>query len=304
MANILSGELVSCDARQVYAGLDIGTGKLPTDLRFNSYDLRIKKGKGWWEINGVKIWMYDVISFKKQYTVADYIKDARSIIEDIQRRKKIPIIVGGTGLYLKALLFGLPNLSIPDDQELRKELERLTVGQLQDRLKKISINRWGRMNYSDQQNPRRLVRAIEIVTLKARKITHFTHSQGKLPRKDILKIGLFAPRQVLYQRSDKRVVSRMKQGMINEVRYLRDQGLSLTRMKQLGLEYGILADFLEGKIKQEDELIKVLQGKIHGFIRRQLTWFKKEEKVRWFDVSKKDYQEQVENSVVGWYDSV
>ncbi len=302
LAKKFNGELISCDSRQVYIGLDIGTGKLPSG-RWKIEDGRCKKGKGWWEINKVKIWMYDVISFKKQYTVADYVKDARVVIEDIQARLKVPIIVGGSGLYLRVLLSGLASLSIPYDEKLRKELERLTVDELQNRLKKVSMNRWRIMNNSDQQNPRRLIRAIEIKILKARKIINLRQIQGKLPRSDILKIGLTAPRQLLYQKSDERVISRMKQGMVNETRFLRNKGLSLKRMKQLGLEYGILADFLEGKIKQEEELIHVLQSKIHGFIRRQLTWFKKEEEVRWFDVSKKDYQEQVENLVVGWYDS-
>ena len=300
LAKIFNGELISCDSRQVYIGLDIGTGKLPTDLKFKN-DLRIKKSNCYWEMNEIKIWMYDVISAKKQYTVADYVKDAGEKIKDIQNRKKLPIIVGGTGLYLKALLYGLSNLSIPTDEKLRKELEELNVKRLQDRLKKISIKRWKKMNYSDQQNPRRLIRAIELEV--SSKDNTGQRAKGLLERCNVIKIGLSATKAVLYQRSDQRVVKRINQGMIEEAQDLNRVRLSLKRMKQLGLEYGVLADYLEGKIVSKEELIKILQNKIHSYIRRQITWFKKEKNVIWFDITSKNYLSKIEKLVGTWYDS-
>ena len=149
LANKFNGELVSCDSRQIYRGLDIGTGKYPNSK------LQITKSKGFWEIEGIRVWMYDVISPKKQYTVADYVKNADRVIRDIGKRGKLPIVVGGSGLYLKALLEGLPNLAIPIDRNLRKELEILTLEQLQMRLKKLSPERWNLLNDSDRQNKRR-----------------------------------------------------------------------------------------------------------------------------------------------------
>ncbi|MDD5415605.1 MAG: tRNA (adenosine(37)-N6)-dimethylallyltransferase MiaA [Candidatus Daviesbacteria bacterium] len=298
LAKKFNGEVIACDSRQVYVGLDIGTGKLPGG-KWKMENGKWKKGKGFWEINGIKIWMYDVIDPKRQYTVYDFVKDANQVIDGIIARGKLPIIVGGTGLYLKAVLSGLPNLAIPVNRKLRKELEKLSLKKLQEKLQKISPKKWGRMNNSDRQNPRRLIRAVEIAS------TDFTSEESLRAtiRGDFntLKIGLTAPRQVLYQRIDERVVSRIYQGMIEEVKQLYESGLSFKRMRQLGLEYGILANYLEGKITNEEELVKILQGEIHGFARRQITWFKKEKNVLWFDIMDQNFPGEVEKIVNRWY---
>lgn len=292
LAKKFNGELISCDSRQVYVGLDIGTGKLP-DGRWKIEDGRWKKGKGFWEIDEVKVWMYDVIDPKKQYTVADYAEDATGTVEDIITRKKLPIMVGGTGLYLKALIEGLPSLAIPVDKKLRKELEYLSTADLQKRLQQNQPERWEKMNNSDRQNSRRLIRAIELRGVKL--------SFDKEQKFDELKIGLIAPRDVLYKRADELVRMRIKQGMVGEAEKLYEKGLSLKRIRQLGLEYGVLADYMDGKIKNIDELIKIMQGKIHGYIRRQLTWFAKEKEVHWFDITTKEFPDNVEKLVNAWY---
>lgn len=270
LAKKFNGELVSCDSRQVYKGLDIGTGKYP------SKKSKIKRQKNCWEIDGVNIWMYDVADPRKQYTVFNYVQDANKVIDEIQKRKKLPIIVGGSGLYLKAILEGLTNLSIPVNKRLRNSLSKLSLKQLQNKLQKILPKKWQDLNQSDRQNPRRLIRAIELVGLKP--------NFAKALSFDALKIGLTAPRDVLYKRADERVLARIKQGMIEETIKLHKKGLSFRRMRQLGLEYGVLADYLDGKIKDTNELIKIMQGKIHGYIRRQLTWFAKEKDVHWFNI--------------------
>ncbi len=306
LAKKFNGELVSCDSRQVYVGLDIGTGKMPgVDLRFKNKDLRIKKGNNWWEIGGIKIWMYDVISPKRQYTVFDYVKDANKAIDKIIKKGKQPIIVGGTGLYLKGLLYGFPNLGIPVDKKLRNNLEELTLEELQKNLQGFSIQRWEKMNSSDRQNPRRLVRAIELTISSLRGARRRSNPLNILPRpfgprNDILKIGLTTSREILYKRIDERVVSRINEGMIDEAIRLYKDGLSLKRMRQLGLEYGVMADFLEIKISR-DQLIETLKVKIHHFAKRQETWFKKEKDINWFDIAKKNYINKVENLVAKWY---
>lgn len=291
LAKKFNGELVACDSRQVYKGLNIGTGKLPGE------DVNIKKGKGFWEMDGVTVWMYDEVDFKNQYTVYDYVKDADKIINQILKRGKLPIVVGGTGLYLKALLGGLPNLAIPLDKNLRRELSNLTIKQLQQRLRKQDKSKWKGLNESDRQNPRRLTRAIEITLGKPQRRGL---SKNLLKNFNILKIGLTAPREILYKRIDERVINRLDQGMIEESEKLHKRGLSFERMKQLGLEYGILADYLQGKISKI-ELVKVLQGKIHGYARRQITWFRREKNVLWFDRTQSYWREQVENKVSSWY---
>lgn len=282
LAKKFNGEIISADSRQVYKGLDIGTGKIPSGKK-------IKKGNGFWEVDDVKIWLYDVANPKRQYTVARYAKNADKVIGEILQKGKLPILVGGSGLYIQAITNGLSNLDIPVDKQLRKDLEKLNVFQLQQKLQTISIKKWQSLNESDRQNSRRLIRAIEFAPFK---------NISKITQKyNLLKIGLTAPRKILYQRADKRVISRLDQGMINETE---KAGLSLKRMKQLGLEYGVLADFLKSEMTKE-QLIQTLQGKIHGFIRKQITWFKKEKNINWFDIRKKDYYTEVEKLVSEWY---
>ncbi|MDD5147002.1 MAG: tRNA (adenosine(37)-N6)-dimethylallyltransferase MiaA [Candidatus Daviesbacteria bacterium] len=300
LANKFNGEVIACDSRQVYVGLDIGTGKLPGG-KWKMENGKWKKGKGFWEMDGVKVWMYDVVDPKKQYSVYDYVKDAGKVVREIRKRGKLPIIAGGTGLYLKALLEGLPNLAIPVNRKLRRELEKLSLKRLQEKLQKISPKKWEKMNNYDRQNPRRLIRAVEIASVCMDDINTTTVGLMSTRGFDILKIGLSAPRQVLYQRIDERVVSRIYQGMIEEVKQLYELGLSFKRMRQLGLEYGILANYLEGKITNEEELVKILQGEIHGFARRQITWFKKEKNVLWFDIMDQNFPGEVEKIVNRWY---
>ncbi len=319
-AKKFNGELIACDSRQVYKKLDIGTGKLPSNFlpfagaklkgldigigKLPGHKVRVEKGKGFWEMDGVKIWMYDVADTKNQYTVFDYVRDANRAIDEILKKGKLPIIVGGTGLYLKALLEGLPNLDIPINRSLRRRLEKLSKEELQKELQQISSDKWESLNGSDRQNPRRLIRAIELVSINDINTTAvglMSTVGGKKLQTDMLKIGLTAPRKVLYQRIDKRVISRIDQGMIDEAKRLHKEGLSFERMRQLGLEYGVLADYLEGKITSIEELIKIMQGKIHGYARRQLTWFKKEEKVFWFDITEDGWQGRVESRVRSWY---
>lgn len=293
-AKKFNGELVSCDSRQVFKKLDIGTGKLP------GKKVVVEKGKGFWELDGIKAWMYDVVDFKHQYTVYNYVKDASKVVDEILSREKLPIIVGGTGLYLKALLGGLPNLNIPINQSLRKQLNNLTKEQLQHKLQQIAPKRWKNLNESDRQNPRRLIRAIEMIIVRPKK-SRFKIYDLRLKNADLLKIGLNAPRDILYKRIDERVVSRISQGMIHEAESLHKSGLSFMRMRQLGLEYGILADFLEGKIISKEELVKIMQGKIHAYARRQQTWFKKEKDTVWFDITNKHISENMEKMIAKWY---
>ncbi len=288
LAKKFNGELISCDSRQVYKGLDLGTGKLP------GKNVKVKKREGYWILDGIKIWMYDVADPKEQYDVSKYISKASKILYKIQKQGKLPIIAGGTGLYLKGLLYGFSNLGIPMDKKLRKQLEKLSLQELQNKLQKLALDRWNLMNNSDRQNPRRLVRAIELSMNKGEGV------KDQVKNFDVLKIGLTAPRKVLYQRIDERVILRINQGMIKEAQRLYKNGLSFKRMKQLGLEYGILADYLEKKITKE-ELIKILQGKIHAYAKRQLTWFKKEPETNWFDISEKDVVSKVEKLVAKWY---
>ncbi|MDD2822777.1 MAG: tRNA (adenosine(37)-N6)-dimethylallyltransferase MiaA [Candidatus Daviesbacteria bacterium] len=293
LAKKYNGELVACDSRQVYKGLDIGTGKMPgKDLRFKKYDLR-------WEIDGINIWMYDVADPKQQYTVKDYVTQAEKIIEDIISRKKLPIIVGGTGLYLKALLEGLPNLVIQIDEKLRGDLEKLSKEKLQEKLQSLSPISWENLNESDRQNPRRLLRSIELITMNPY-IKTTQNLVNKNEKYDTLKIGLTAPREVLQKRIFDRLLSRFNSGLVEEVTTLHNNGLNFERMKQLGLEYGAMVDFLQGNVSKEEIIIK-LTNVNYQYAKRQMTWFKKQKDILWVNIDEPTCLQQVESQVQKWY---
>lgn len=293
LAKELNGELIACDSRQIYKGLDIGTGKLP------GKEVPILKGKGFWEMNGIKVWMYDVIDPATQYTVKDYVEQTEKILEDILKSGKLPIIVGGTGLYLKALLEGLPNLIIPVDLILRRELDKLSLEELQKKLQALSFAKWESLNESDRKNPRRLLRSIELILMNPyikTDVKRKTISENY----NILKLGLTAPRETLKKRIFNRLLSRLNGGLIKEAVNLHQKGITFQRMKQLGLEYGVLADLLEKKIDKK-QFIQILSTKICQYSKRQMTWFKKEKNILWFDITEKNWKQKLENQVQKWY---
>lgn len=285
LARKFNGELISADSRQVYKGLDIGAGKYPGNFK------NIEKRIGCWIVDGTPIYLYDQVDLNQVFSAADFVQLATQAIADIHRKSKLPIIVGGTNFYIKALLTPIPSLNLPIDEDLREKLSKYSLIKLQQRLQKLNIHKWETMNHSDSKNPRRLVRAIEVsLAMPAQNKT--------FPKYNVLKIGLMAKREILYERVNQRVISRINQGMVEEAKNLINSGVSLIRLKQLGLEYGVLADYLSGKITN---LEKVMQGKIHEYIRKQLTWLKKEKDIHWFDITQPDYAQEVEKVVAQWY---
>jgi len=172
LAKELNGEIISADSRQVYKGMDIGTGKdLPVNPKFeilnpkqilNSKFQILNYQIGYYEIDGVKVWLLDIVEPDCQFSVADYVRCANSVIEDIWRRGKLPILVGGTGFYIKAIVDGIETIGVGPDWSLRRKLSNYQIIKLSNLLKKIDLEKWKRMNESDQKNPRRLVRAIEV----------------------------------------------------------------------------------------------------------------------------------------------
>lgn len=292
LAALWQSELVSCDSRQVYKGLDLGTGKEPGQKQSFS------KHEKYWIINGIKIWMYDVVTPKQQYSVSDYIADAKDIVTNLWSKNKLPIIVGGTGYYLQGLLEGNETAAFPSDQQLREELERMDLSLLQEKFKNLSPDIYEHLNNSEKNNGRRLIRKIEIaLSSEGEKV------EGLKKQCQVLIIGLTAPKGVLDDRIEKRVIKRVKEGMIQEAVDLHAKGLSFDRMRQFGLEYGVMADFLEGHIKNENEFVLVLQQKIKQYAKRQMTWFKRDKEIVWFDITETDYQAKVEKLVQDWYNA-
>jgi tRNA dimethylallyltransferase len=255
LAKKVGGEIISADSRQVYKGLDLGTGKVT------------KK-----EMAGIKHYLLDVADPRWKFTVHDYVKLAEKAIEEIDSRGKVPIICGGTGFYIQALVDGLIIPEVPPNTLLRRKLERMSIAKMLSILKKLDSNRYETI---DRHNPRRIIRAIEIATVL-----------GKVPElKTVTKydpefVGLALPKEILRENIHKRLLTRIKAGMINEVRKLHANGLTWKRMEELGLEYRFIARFLQNKITKE-EMVEQLEIAINQYAKRQMTWFKRDKRIAW-----------------------
>ena len=262
LAKKFNGEIISADSRQVYKGMDIITGKE--------------------EDPDIKTWLLSVVDPDEDFSVSDFYRLAWEAVNDIWKRGKLPIIVGGTGFYIKALLDGIGTMGIAPDQKLRDKLDALSVEELAKRLQKVDPKRWENMNISDRKNPRRLVRAIEV----AGKLT-VNNEQLTV---NSLWIGLTAPFPLLYERIDKRVDERIKMGGIEETKNLAKKfGWDVYSMTGQG--YRELRGFVEGKISFE-EAVKRWKFAEHKYARKQMTWFKKEKRIVWVDIGE---------VVVRWY---
>ena len=256
VAKAIRGEIISADSRQVYRGLNIGTGKATKR-----------------EMRGVRHHLIDVIEPKKVFSASDYVREGRAAISEIAARGNVPIIVGGTGFYIYALVGTMPLAEAPPNNKLRKELEKESLKWLNARLKKLDPRR---LKTIDTKNPVRLIRAIEIAT-----------ALGKVPKTapkklyDISYIGLTIPPEELKKKIYNRLFARIRQGMLGEAKRLRAKGLSWKRMEELGLEYRFMARHLQGKITKT-QFLQELEREINNYGKRQMTWFKKNKDILWF----------------------
>lgn len=259
LARRLNGEVISADSRQVYTGLDIGTGKVTTK-----------------EMAGVPHHLLDVVNPKERYSVAEFQKVGKEKMTEILLGGKLPIVCGGTGLYVDSLLTNSRFPEVPPNAKLRTRLDKKTTTELFQMLEKLDRRR---AETIDPHNPRRLIRAIEIATAlgSVPNIQHATNNR----QLSVLWIGLTLPQEELKQRIANRLETRFKAGMVAEARKLHGQGLSWKRMEELGLEYRYLARFLQSKIPME-EMKASLQSEIWHYAKRQMTWFKRNKEIAWF----------------------
>ncbi len=251
IAKKLGGEVISADSRQVYTGLDIGTGKIT------------KK-----EMKGVPHYLLDVANPKKKFTVAEFKVLAEQKIEDILARGKTPIICGGTGFYIDAITKGVIFPEVPPNTKLRKELEKKTEVELFKILKKLDPRRAKEI---DSKNKVRLVRAIEI----AKAIGKVPKVEEIKPKYQFIKIGLTLPIPLLEKKVTKRVGQMFKQGLLKEIAKLKKpvrlggMGVSDKRLQELGFEYY--------KPTPERVITETIK-----YAKRQMTWFKRDKQIKWF----------------------
>jgi tRNA dimethylallyltransferase len=258
IAKKFNGEIISADSRQVFKGMDLGSGKIT------------KK-----EMLGIPHHLLDIANPKKKFSVVEYKELAEKAIEKIISMGKTPIICGGTGFYIDSIV---KNITLPEvklNQKLRNKLEKYSAEKLFGILKKLSP---ARAKNIDRKNKVRLIRAIEIAK-----------SLGNVPeiiegpkKYDFIIIGLDAKDNVLKERIEKRLLKRIKLGMINEVSRLHKQGVSWKRLESFGLEYRQTALFLQKKITKA-EMIENLKREIWHFVKRQRTWFKRNKNIKWFE---------------------
>ncbi len=295
LAKAFNGELVSADSRQVYKGMDIATGKdLPNKVKSQKSKVKINQQSiHYYLVDSIRIWGYDLVKPSEAFSVADYIKITHQIIIDIWQRGKLPIIVGGTGLYINSLLTPPPSISIPPDKKLRQRLNKLNVLDLQQQLIKLNPHRFHQMNESDRCNPRRLIRAIEIANSK------FPQPHQIQPSSSLW-IGLTAPITAIDQRIFKRVTDRIQNGMTEEVKRLINKypDWSLPAFSATG--YRQWRNYLEGKTTKK-QAIKLWQQSEHQYARRQLTWFKTNPNINWFDITQKNFKLELVEKVKNWY---
>jgi tRNA dimethylallyltransferase len=261
LASELDGEIISADSRQVFRGMDIGSGK---DLH---------------EYGDVPYHLIDILESGAEFSVFAFLRLFRETFDEIAGRGRLPVLCGGTGLYLDAVLRGYRMLEVPEDPLLRVVLDKLDADELAAMLHEL---RPGQHNTSDLLERSRTVRAIEIARFERE------HTGQQEPAAEIrpLTIGIRRERSELRQQITERLRLRLESGMIEEVQRLHEGGVAWERLDYYGLEYRYIGAFLQGKLNRND-MFQRLNSAIHDFAKRQENWFRKMEKngvaINWVD---------------------
>ena len=254
-------EIISADSRQVYKGMDLGTGKITAR-----------------EMGGVPHYMLDIVSPRKIFTASDYQKLAGKIIKNIFDAGKTPLICGGTGFYINALIFGAVFPDVKPNYKLRRALSKKNANELFKMLLKIDMKRAGQI---DPQNPVRLIRALEI----AKSCGRVPELKRQSINADVLFLGIKTDKPQLALKIRARLKRRLRRGMIKEVKGLHGNGLSWKRMEELGLEYRLVSRYLRGIVSKK-EMEESLAKEIECYAKRQMTWFKKNKRIIWIENEK------------------
>lgn len=263
IAKKINAEIISADSMQVYRGMDIGTAKLTLEER-----------------QDIPHHLIDIRNPDEEWTVSDFVREVKKLKREIVKRGKTPIIVGGTGLYLWALLEGFSFPIAPADKEIRKRLEKQPLSTLYSRLSTLDPQAVEKIHPNDKK---RIIRALEVFELTGVPITKLHRIQKKENReeKPVL-IGLTLPRDQLYHRIEERVDKMIEKGLIEEVKGLLAKGYSKDLPSFQALGYKEVVEYLEGK-QSKEQMIAELKKRTRHFARRQMTWFKRFKNVKWFE---------------------
>ena len=262
LAQRFDGEIINADSMQIYKGMDIGTAKLSVDER-----------------QGVRHHLLDVLDVNQDSTVAWYQKKARAAIDDIESRGKRPVIVGGTGLYIKSIL---DELNFPDTdplvrQSLEIELERIGLNAMFERLEKLDP---AAAIAIDRANARRVIRALEVIEITGKPFTANLPREESTRYPDARQFGLVMDRESLDVRISARVDRMWEQGFVAEVQSLLDAGITDARTAQLALGYSQIIAFLQGRMTEEQAREDTKRA-TRQYARRQETWFSRDARITW-----------------------
>ena len=260
------GEVVSADSRQVFRGLDLGSGKITPE-----------------EMQGVRHHLIDVAEPNEFFSMHDFQRMAYKAVDDIRARGKTPFLVGGTGLYVASVTEGYVMSDTEPDLEYRAYLETMDTPKLYEMLRELRPEM-----EIDEKNRNRVMRQLEKIH------DGDDHSAPNAPRYDCLKLGVTWPRPVLRARIDERLDRRLEQGMIEEVQGLLDRGASVEFLKKLGLEYRFITQYLIGEIPDRNEMVELLRTAIKQFAKRQTTWFRRDRDIQWLDMAGDPFAEACE----------
>jgi tRNA dimethylallyltransferase len=264
LARQFNGEIVGADSMQIYRHMNIGTAK-PTAA----------------EQAEVAHHMVDIVDPHEDFDAAEYGRLAYACVTRLIERDKLPFVVGGTGLYIKALIYGLAQAVPSDDKirsQLKAELSQSSALAMHNRLAQVDPQSARRIHPNDTF---RILRALEVFQITGRPISAFHDSHGfAQTRFDALRIGLTLPRPQLYARIDQRVDAMLVQGLVDEVRVLLDKGLDCRLKSMQSLGYRHMADFLQGRLEW-DEAVRTLKRDHRRYAKRQMTWFGADDNVRW-----------------------
>ena len=268
LAKAIGGEIISADSMQVYRHMDIGSAKVTPE-----------------EMDGVPHHLIDVLEPEEEFNVVVFQKLAKEALTGIYERGHIPIIVGGTGFYIQALLYDIDFTENDGDTAIRRELEKLAqtqgAGCLHQMLQEIDPESAAAIH---QNNVKRVIRAIEFYRQTGKKISlHNEQEREKQSPYQFLYYVLDTDRKTLYERIDRRVDLMMEHGLVDEVKHLADMGCTRDMVSMQGLGYKEILDYLSGEITLE-EAVYILKRDTRHFAKRQITWFKRERDVRWLEL--------------------
>lgn len=277
LARQYNGEIISADSRQIYRGMDIGTGKVTRDKVVSHPEPVEGSHKKMAELyfsEGIRHHLIDIASPKRAYNVTHFVRDAKRALGDIRKRGKTPIICGGTGFWIQALVDNQSFPAVKPDIRFRKALGKLSAEELFAKLEKQDPKR---ADTIDSQNKVRLIRALEICSALGQVPPLPTNSRLSAP--DYTIIALVPPQEILHPRIEKRLVERLRNGMLEEVQHLHEKdSVSWKRLESFGLEYRSIAQFLQKKISY-DAMEQGLLQDIKRYAKRQITWLKRFEKM-------------------------